>query len=43
MRFLDDMSLNEIALALGILLGTKSRLHHAIGALREPACRVLRY
>lgn len=41
MRFLDDMSLNEIALALGIPLGTvKSRLHHAIGALREePACR----
>lgn len=41
MRFLDDMSLNEIALALGIALGTvKSRLHHAIGTLREdPVCR----
>ena len=41
MRFLDDMSLNEIALALGIPLGTvKSRLHHAVGALREdPICR----
>ncbi len=41
MRFLDDMSLSEIALALGIPLGTvKSRLHHAIGTLREePACR----
>ncbi|MFU8829757.1 MAG: RNA polymerase sigma factor [Phycisphaerales bacterium] len=41
MRFLDDMTLNEIALALGIPLGTvKSRLHHAIAALREdPICR----
>lgn len=41
MRFLDDMTLNEISLALGIALGTvKSRLHHAIGSLREnPACR----
>ncbi|MFG0291752.1 MAG: RNA polymerase sigma factor [Phycisphaerales bacterium JB065] len=41
MRFLDDLSLNEIALALGIPLGTvKSRLHHAIGALRDdPVCR----
>jgi RNA polymerase sigma-70 factor (ECF subfamily) len=41
MRFLDSMSLNEIALALGIALGTvKSRLHHAIATLREdPACR----
>lgn len=41
MRFLDGMTLNEIALALGIALGTvKSRLHHAIATLREdPACR----
>jgi len=41
MRFLDDMSLNEISLALGIALGTvKSRLHHAIATLREdPGCR----
>lgn len=41
MRFLDDMALNEIALALGIPLGTvKSRLHHAIAALREdPICQ----
>lgn len=36
MRFVDDMSLQEIAEALGVPLGTvKSRLHHAIGALRD--------
>ena len=36
MRFVDSMSLQEIADALGIPLGTvKSRLHHALKALRE--------
>jgi RNA polymerase sigma-70 factor, ECF subfamily len=36
MRTVDDMSLAEIALALGIPEGTvKSRMHHAIAALRE--------
>jgi RNA polymerase sigma-70 factor (ECF subfamily) len=36
MRFVDGMSLQEIADALGIPLGTvKSRLHHALKALRE--------
>ena len=36
MRFVDDMSLKEIAAALGIPLGTvKSRLHHALQRLRE--------
>lgn len=36
MRFVDDMSLEEIALALGIPLGTvKSRLHNALAKLRE--------
>src|SRR4051794_38051115 len=36
MRFVDDLSLQEIADALDVPLGTvKSRLHHAIGALRE--------
>jgi RNA polymerase sigma-70 factor (ECF subfamily) len=36
LRFVDSMSLQEIADALGIPLGTvKSRLHHAIRALRE--------
>lgn len=35
LRFVDDLSLEEIAVALGIPLGTvKSRLHNAIGALR---------
>lgn len=35
MRAVDEMSVSEIALALGIPEGTvKSRLHHAIGALR---------
>ena len=36
MRFVDDMSLEEIAEALAIPLGTaKSRLHHALAGLRE--------
>ena len=36
MRFVDDMSLKEIAAALKIPLGTvKSRLHHALKKLRE--------
>ena len=36
MRYLDDMSLKEIALALSIPEGTvKSRLHHALAALRK--------
>jgi RNA polymerase sigma-70 factor (ECF subfamily) len=35
MRFVDDMTLAEIGLALGIPEGTvKSRLHHALAALR---------
>ena len=35
MRFVSDMSLGDIAIALGVPLGTvKSRLHGAIGALR---------
>jgi RNA polymerase sigma-70 factor (ECF subfamily) len=36
MRFVDDFSLEEIATALSIPLGTvKSRLHHALNALRQ--------
>jgi RNA polymerase sigma-70 factor (ECF subfamily) len=36
MRYVDDMSLDEIAQAMAIPLGTvKSRLHHALAALRE--------
>lgn len=36
MRFVDDMSLEEIALSLGIPLGTvKSRLHLALADLRQ--------
>ncbi len=36
MRFVDEMSIGEIAAALGIPEGTaKSRLHHAIRTLRE--------
>jgi len=36
MRFVDDMTLEEIAAALAIPTGTaKSRLHHALAALRE--------
>ena len=41
MRFVDDMSLGEIARALDIPLGTvKSRMHKGLGTLREsPICR----
>lgn len=43
MRFVDAMSLEEIAVALGVPLGTvKSRLHHALSALREDR-RLQRY
>lgn len=36
MRFVDDLSLEEIGLALEIPVGTvKSRLHHALAGLRE--------
>lgn len=36
MRFLDDMSLDEIAVALGVPTGTiKSRLHRALEILRD--------
>ena len=36
MRFVDDMTLQEIAHALNIPLGTvKSRLRHALKTLRE--------
>ncbi len=36
MRFVDDMTLQEIADTLNIPLGTvKSRLHHALKTLRE--------
>ena len=41
LRFVDDLTLPEIAAALEIPLGTvKSRLHHGIAKLRDnPACR----
>ncbi|MBL8990293.1 MAG: sigma-70 family RNA polymerase sigma factor [Phycisphaerae bacterium] len=41
MRFVDDLSMEEIAQALEIPVGTvKSRLHHAIATLRaDPAAR----
>jgi RNA polymerase sigma-70 factor, ECF subfamily len=43
MRFVDDMSLEEIGSALEIPVGTvKSRLHHALAALREDE-RLRRY
>src|SRR6185295_4973454 len=43
MRFVDDMSLEEIATALAIPLGTaKSRLHHALQGLKEDS-RLRRY
>lgn len=43
LRFVDDFSLEEIASTLGIPIGTvKSRLHHAIAALREDP-RAARY
>ncbi|MEX1016591.1 MAG: sigma-70 family RNA polymerase sigma factor [Phycisphaeraceae bacterium] len=36
MRYIDDMSLDEIATALALPLGTvKSRLHHAVAAARR--------
>lgn len=36
MRFVDDMTINEIAQALDVPLGTvKSRLHHALKKLRQ--------
>ena len=36
MRFIDDMTLQEVADALNVPLGTaKSRLHHALKTLRE--------
>jgi RNA polymerase sigma-70 factor (ECF subfamily) len=43
MRFVDEMTVEEIAAALGVPSGTvKSRLHHAIVQLREDV-RVRRY
>lgn len=43
MRFVDDMTLEEIATALAIPLGTaKSRLHHAVAGVRENG-PVMRY
>jgi RNA polymerase sigma-70 factor (ECF subfamily) len=43
MRFVDDMTLEEIAEALGVPLGTvKSRLHYSMAALREDP-RTLRF
>jgi RNA polymerase sigma-70 factor, ECF subfamily len=43
MRFVDDMTLEQIATALAIPLGTaKSRLHHALAGVREDA-RVMRH
>jgi RNA polymerase sigma-70 factor (ECF subfamily) len=42
MRFVDDMALDEIAVALEIPVGTvKSRLHRALETLRDdPRARV---
>lgn len=38
LRYVDDMSLEEVASALGIPVGTvKSRIHHALAALRTDA------
>ena len=43
LRFVDDLSMDEIAAATGVPVGTvKSRLHHAIAAMREDP-RVRRY
>ena len=43
MRFVDGMSLEEIATSLSVPLGTvKSRLHHALNVLRDDP-RTLRY
>lgn len=43
LRYVDDLALDEIALALNLPLGTvKSRLHHALQALRDdPTAREL--
>lgn len=43
LRYVDELALDEIALALDLPLGTvKSRLHHALQALRDdPAARQL--
>jgi RNA polymerase sigma-70 factor (ECF subfamily) len=39
MRFVDDMTLEEIGIALAVPVGTvKSRLHHALAAVRENTC-----
>jgi RNA polymerase sigma-70 factor (ECF subfamily) len=36
LRFVDDLTIDEIAAAMAIPAGTvKSRLHHAIAALRQ--------
>jgi RNA polymerase sigma-70 factor (ECF subfamily) len=43
LRFVDDLTIDEIAAAIGAPAGTvKSRLHHAIAAMREDP-RVRRY
>jgi RNA polymerase sigma-70 factor (ECF subfamily) len=43
LRFVDDFTMEEIAAATGVPVGTvKSRLHHAIAAMREDP-RVRRY
>ena len=43
LRYVDDLSMEEIAAATGVPVGTvKSRLHHAIAAMREDP-RVRRY
>ncbi|MEA2709570.1 MAG: hypothetical protein QOF78_2171 [Phycisphaerales bacterium] len=43
LRFVDDLSMDEIAAAMNVPVGTvKSRLHHAIAAMREDP-RVRRY
>lgn len=43
LRYVDELALNEIALAMDLPLGTvKSRLHHAIQALRDdPTARAI--
>jgi len=43
LRFVDDLTMEEIAAAMAVPVGTvKSRLHHAIAALREDP-RIRRY
>ena len=43
LRFVDDLTMDEIAAAMGVPVGTvKSRLHHALAAMREDP-RVRRY